>query len=83
MKTIERSRASEDASCLSVHEMAGLVLLCHAPIDLRMETPDVVALQKKAGLAELIESKIAEFKFCITSKGNAVLWALGALNHRR
>jgi hypothetical protein len=81
MKTVECSRASEDAPCLSAHEMAALVLLCHAPIDTKMETPDVVALQK-AGLAELIESEIGEFRFAITREGNAVLRALGALNDR-
>jgi hypothetical protein len=47
-----------------------------------METPDVVALQK-AGLVELLESEIGEFRFAITRQGNAVLRALGALNDRR
>lgn len=81
MKTIERSRASENAPCLSAHEMAALFLLCHAPIDSTMETPDIVALQK-AGLAELIESEIGEFRFAISREGNAVLRAWGALNNR-
>lgn len=70
MKTIERSCAFEEALCLSAHEMATLFLLCHAPIESRMETPDVVALQK-AGLAELVESEPGEFRFAITRQGNA------------
>jgi hypothetical protein len=81
MKTFERSRASKAAPCLSAHEMAALVLLSHAPIDVRMETPDVVALQR-AGLADLVESEIGEFRFAITREGDAVLRALGALNDR-
>jgi hypothetical protein len=81
MGTIERSRASENAPCLSAHEMAALVLLCHAPIESRMTSPDVVALQK-AGLAELLEPEIGESRFAITREGNAVLQALGALNDR-
>jgi hypothetical protein len=46
-----------------------------------METPDVVALQR-AGLADLVESEIGEFRFAITREGDAVLRALGALNDR-
>lgn len=82
MNTIERTRASDNARCLSAHEMAALVLLRHAPIDSRMDTPDVVALQK-AGLVELVESETGEFRFAITRQGNAVLRALGALNDRQ
>jgi hypothetical protein len=81
MKTIERSRAFENAPCLSAHEMAALVLLCRGPKELRMRSPDVVALQE-AGLAGLIEAEIGESRFAITSEGNAVLQALGVLNDR-
>jgi hypothetical protein len=81
MKTFEVSRTSEAAPCLSAHEMAALVLLSHTPIDARMETPDIGALQR-AGLAELIESEFGEFRFAITMEGSAILRALGALNDR-
>jgi hypothetical protein len=79
MKTIECRRASEDAPRLSAHEMAALLLLRHAPIDVTMGNPDVMALQN-AGLADLIESEMGKFKFAITSRGNAVLRAFGVLN---
>lgn len=82
MNTIEYSRLSEEARCLSAHEMAALVLLRYAPIESRMRTPDVVALHS-AGLAELIESESGEYRFAITNEGNAVLRALGALRDRR
>ncbi|WDD91376.1 hypothetical protein Bsp3421_001284 [Burkholderia sp. FERM BP-3421] len=82
MKTIELHRAPDGARYLSAHEMAALVLLRHAPIDSRIDNPDVIALLE-AGLVELSHAAGDDVQFAITQEGRAVLQALGALDERR
>ncbi|MGU7770713.1 hypothetical protein ACV229_11095 [Burkholderia sp. MR1-5-21] len=63
---------------LSAHEMAALMLLDHAPVEVEMGTLDITALCD-AGLAELIGMEAGEPKFSITRKGKTVLRILTAL----
>ncbi|RKP44583.1 hypothetical protein [Trinickia fusca] len=72
-----RHRAAFSTLRLSAHEMAALLLLCHAPIDVALADSDVMAL-KDAGLASLVECEPHRFQFVMTEQGNAVLHALGA-----
>lgn len=50
MKTIERNDALEAVQCLSAHELAMLLVLLQAPVDVMAATPDVMAL-RDAGFA--------------------------------
>ena len=77
MKTIEHDFASEEPLRLSAHEIARLLLLFHAPLDLISATSDVVSL-RESGLVHLVESEQGRTMFAITDEGNAVLRALGA-----
>jgi hypothetical protein len=77
MKTVERNYASEEARCLSAHELATLLLLLDAPVSPMAATPDVVAL-REVGLVQLVESDQGEARFALTAEGNAVLRVLGA-----
>jgi hypothetical protein len=77
MKTVERNYASEEARCLSAHELATLLLLLDAPDAPTAETPDVVTLCE-VGLVQLVELEQGEARLALTAKGNAVLRVLGA-----
>jgi hypothetical protein len=63
--------------CLSAHELATLLVLLQAPLDVMAATPDVIAL-REAGLAQLTDSGQGKRRFAITDKGDAVLRVLGA-----
>jgi hypothetical protein len=77
MKIIERKYGSEAALCLSAHEIAALLLLLQAPVDVMAATPDVMAL-REVGLAQMVESEQGKARLAITNEGNAVLRVLGA-----
>jgi hypothetical protein len=77
MKPIERNYAPKGALCLSAHELAMLLVLLQAPVDVMAATPDVMAL-RDAGLAQMVESEHGKARFAITDEGNAVLRILGA-----
>jgi hypothetical protein len=62
---------------LSAHEIATLLLLLRAPVEVMAATPDVVAL-REVGLAQLVASEQGEARFALTVEGNAVLRVLGA-----
>jgi hypothetical protein len=62
---------------LSAHEIAALLLLLNAPVELVAATPDVMALHE-VGLVQLVASEIGESTFALTAEGNAVLRVLGA-----
>jgi hypothetical protein len=53
------------------HEIATLLLLLNAPVDVMAATPDVVALHE-VGLVQLIASEQDEARFALTAEGNAV-----------
>jgi hypothetical protein len=74
---IKRIYAPEGVQCLSAHELATLLVLLQAPLDVMAATPDVMAL-REAGLAQLTDSGQGKRRFSITEKGNAVLRVLGA-----
>ena len=62
---------------LSAHEIATLLLLLNAPVEVVAATPDVVAL-REVGLVQLVASEQGEARFALTAEGNAVLRVLGA-----
>ena len=62
---------------LSAHEIATLLLLLNAPVDVMAATPDVMAL-REVGLVQLVASEQGEARFALTAEGNAVLRVLGA-----
>ncbi|MEW9585219.1 hypothetical protein [Paraburkholderia sp. DGU8] len=62
---------------LTAHEIATLLLLLNAPVEVMAATPDVVAL-REVGLVQLVESEQGEATFTLTAEGNAVLRVLGA-----
>jgi hypothetical protein len=62
---------------LTAHEIATLLLLLNAPVEVMAATPDVVAL-REVGLVQLVESEQGEARFALTAEGNAVLRVLGA-----
>jgi hypothetical protein len=62
---------------LTAHEIAALLLLLSAPVEVMAATPDVVAL-REVGLARLVASDYGDGKFVLTAEGNAVLRVLGA-----
>jgi hypothetical protein len=64
---------------LSAHEIATLLLLLQAPVELMAATPDVMAL-REVGLVHGVESEQDEATsmFTLTADGRAVLRALGA-----
>jgi hypothetical protein len=53
------------------HEIATLLLLLNAPVDVMAATPDVLALHE-VGLVQLIASEQGEARFALTAEGNAV-----------
>jgi hypothetical protein len=61
---------------LSHHELATLLLLLHAPIDVKAK-PEIPMLQE-AGLVEMVSGTQDSPRFQLTSEGNAVLRGLGA-----
>ncbi|AJY44123.1 hypothetical protein I6G56_15480 [Burkholderia humptydooensis] len=63
---------------LSAHEMAALMLLEHAPVEVEQGTLDMTAL-RDAGLAELVDREKGEPKFSITRKGKVLLRILSVL----
>jgi hypothetical protein len=62
---------------LSAHEIATLLLLLNASVDVMAATPDVMAL-REAGLVQLVASEQGEARFALTAEGSAVLRVLGA-----
>jgi len=77
MKAIERKDATPGTRCLSAHELATLLVLLQAPLDVMAATPDVAALQE-AGLARVVDAGPGKTSVAITDEGNAVLRVLGA-----
>jgi hypothetical protein len=61
---------------LSAHEIATLLLLLNAPVEIVATSPDVMAL-REVGLVQLV-SEQGETRFALTAEGNAVLRVLGA-----
>jgi hypothetical protein len=61
---------------LSHHEIATLLLLLHAPIDVMAATPDVASLQEY-GYVEIVSPDASGPKVRLTEDGNAVLRGLG------
>ncbi|MDR5757365.1 hypothetical protein [Caballeronia sp. LZ035] len=61
---------------LSHHEIATLLLLLHAPIDVMAATPDVASLQEY-GYVEIVSPDASGPKVRLTENGNAVLRGLG------
>lgn len=61
---------------LSHHEIATLLLLFHAPIDVMAATPDVASLQEY-GYVEIVSPDMGAPKLRLTEDGNAVLRGLG------
>lgn len=64
---------------LSAHEIATLLVLLQAPVELMAATPDVMAL-REVGLVQGVELEHGEVTsmFALTADGRAVLRALGA-----
>jgi hypothetical protein len=62
---------------LSAHEIATLLLLLNAPVEMIAATPDVMAL-REVGLVQLVELEQGEARFALSAEGNAVLRVLGA-----
>ncbi len=60
---------------LSHHEIATLLLLLHAPVDLAAK-PEIPLL-KEAGLIEQVNGEQGDTRFKLTEDGNAVLRGLG------
>ncbi|KMY85531.1 hypothetical protein BUMB_03416c [Candidatus Paraburkholderia calva] len=61
---------------LSHHEIATLLLLLHAPIDVMVATPDVASLQE-FDYVEIVSAESSSPQVCLTEDGNAVLRGLG------
>lgn len=61
---------------LSHHEIATLLLLLHAPIDVMAATPDVASLQEY-GYVEIVSLDAGRPEVRLTEDGNAVLRGLG------
>ena len=77
MKAIQRNQKAAGTRYLSAHEIATLLVLLQAPVEVMAATPDVVAL-RDAGLAQVVEAGPGKVSFAITDEGNAVLRVLGA-----
>ncbi|TKC92635.1 hypothetical protein FAZ69_02920 [Trinickia terrae] len=60
---------------LSHHELATLLLLLHAPIDVNAK-PEIPMLEE-AGLVEVVTSAPGTQRFQLTPQGNAILRGLG------
>jgi hypothetical protein len=75
MKSFNGDSVSAEMPHLSPHEVASLMLLAHAPVELAMGTFDMTTL-RDAGFAELIAQELGKPKFFITRKGKAVLSVL-------
>lgn len=60
---------------LSHHEIATLLLLLHAPVDLSAK-PEIPLL-REAGLIEQVNAEQGDTRFKLTEDGNAVLRGLG------
>ncbi|WP_241022169.1 hypothetical protein [Burkholderia sp. Ac-20353] len=68
---------------LSAHEMAALMLLEQAPVEVERGTLDMTML-RDAGLAELIDRDNGDPKFSITRKGKVMLRMLSEwITHER
>jgi hypothetical protein len=63
---------------LSAHEMAALMLLGYAPVELEVENPDMAAL-RDAGLAQRIDRETRSPEFSITHEGREMLLLLSML----
>jgi hypothetical protein len=61
---------------LGHHEIATMLLLLHAPIDVMAATPDVASLSEY-GYVEMVSPAPGESKFRLTEDGNSVLRGLG------
>jgi hypothetical protein len=62
---------------LSHHELATLLLLLHAPINVNAK-PEIPLLQE-AGLVEMVSGAQENPRFTLTPEGNAILRGLGAI----
>lgn len=60
---------------LSHHEIATLLLLLHAPVDLAAK-PEIPLL-REAGLIEQVDAEQGDMRFQLTADGNAILRELG------
>ncbi|AOJ03609.1 MULTISPECIES: hypothetical protein [Burkholderia] len=78
MNELHRTSAPSDMPRLSAHEMAALMLLEHAPVEVERGTLDMTML-RDAGLAELIDREKGKPKFSITRKGKVMLRILSEL----
>jgi hypothetical protein len=61
---------------LSHHELAALLLLLHAPIDVMAASPDIASL-REYGYVEYVSPSEGETKVRLTEDGNAILRGLG------
>ncbi|SDG22550.1 hypothetical protein [Paraburkholderia phenazinium] len=77
MKATQRNNKAAGTRYLSAHEIATLLVLLQAPVDVMAATPDVAAL-RDAGLAQVVDAGPGNVRFAITEEGNAVLRVLGA-----
>ncbi len=77
MKAAQRDNKAAGTRCLSAHEIATLLVLLQAPVDVMAATPDAVTL-RDAGLAQVVDAGHGKVNFAITDEGNAVLRVLGA-----
>lgn len=62
---------------LSHHEIATLLLLLHAPVDLSFTAKPELLLLEEAGLVEQMRSETGTPRFRLTRDGNALLQSLG------
>jgi hypothetical protein len=78
MKSETELNQKMDMPRLSAHEMAALMLLGYAPVEVGGENPDLAALSE-AGLAERNDSETGPQQFLITRKGKEMLGMLSAM----
>ncbi|WP_236597188.1 hypothetical protein [Paraburkholderia hiiakae] len=64
---------------LSAHEMAALMLLGYAAVEVEVEDLDMTAL-RDAGLAQRVEREPGRQEYSITREGREVLRVLSALS---
>lgn len=62
---------------LSHHEIATLLLLLQAPMDLSFAAKPELRLLAEAGLVEQVSSETGTLRFRLTRDGNAMLRSLG------
>jgi hypothetical protein len=77
MQATQLNNRTAGTRYLSAHEIATLLVLLQAPVDVMAATPDVAAL-REAGLAQVVDAGQGKARFAITDEGNAVLRVLGA-----